>query len=328
MLPFLIPLLAIGACVFAARRHRETSSTVVSGDAGAVPSPIAVLCGFLRAGQHPPPPVILCALAEAEATHQPEIADSIVRAFVLPVVMADRAHTIASAKNANVVGAAPRHHVPLYSKEQILERETHKAQAPAPPDGGAGAGQAGQAQPVKPGESEADAIARALAEAQKQTRGMSETRAAHVAHTSHVSRGEYEIIGFAPEWDTFADRLAREAPTYLSKRHVGRWRTRRERLIELGIDPVALVGDERAQREALAAEMRDAFAHAQNGGLVDHVGTIISIDGVDHAITLSGVLGVIQVAGLEGACAWLESPADRRRFKNTTAAFTRTNGVF
>jgi len=319
MFPLLLPLLAIGACVYAARRHRAQSPTVVSG-AGAAPTPIAVLCRFLRAGQHPPPPVILCALAEAEATHQPEVADSIVRAFILPVVMADRAHTIASAKDANV-GAAPRHRVPLYSKEQTLEREAQKATSAQ-----ASASDPGQAQPAKAGESEADAIARTLAEAQKQTRGMSETRAAHVAHTSHVSRGE--IIGFAPEWDTFADRLAREAPTFLTKRHVGKFRTRRERLAELGIDPVALVGDEHAQREALAAEMRDAFEHAQNGGLVDHVGATIAIDGADHIITLSGVLGVIQVAGLEGACAWLESPADRRRFKNTTAAFTRTNGVF
>ncbi len=45
-------------------------------------------------------------------------------------------------------------------------------------------------------------------------------------------------------------------------------------------------------------------------------------------VTLSGVLGVIQAAGLEGAAAWLESPDDRRRFPGTTAAFLRTNGAF
>lgn len=328
MLVFLLPLFAIGACVVAARRHARTPA-VVSGEPG-VPSPIAVLCGFIRAGQEPPPPVILCAIAEAEATHQPEIADSIVRAFIVPTVMQHEAHSISTAKNANVdVGR------PLYSKEQIVEMEAHKADKASKPAAKSGqpGGQPGQAQPIGTNESEEDAIARTLQQAWAATRGTSDVKAARVAHTSHV-RGEHdappEIIGFAPpeQWDEFAARLAREAPDFSGKRHVGQFRARRDRLLEIGVDPYAIVGDPDAQRDALAREMADAFRHAREGGLADHVGELVHIDGAAHEITLSGVLGVIQAAGLEGACAWLERPGDRQRFRNTTAAFRRTNGVF
>ncbi len=94
------------------------------------------------------------------------------------------------------------------------------------------------------------------------------------------------------------------------------------------MDPHAIIGDPDAQRDALALEMADAFRHAREGGLADHIGRVLDSDGHAHAITLSGVLGVIQTAGLEGACSWLESDRDRQRFRNTTATFVRVNGVF
>jgi len=326
MLPFLLPILAIGACLWAAR-HRRASAAAVVGHIAAppAPSPIAVLCGFIRAGQEPPPPVILCALAEAEATHQPEIADAILHAFIVPVVRGE----ILTAKNANAVpspvGADARHRVPLYSKEQAIEREAHA------PSQASRSGGAGQAQPIAADESEDEAIARALESARTQGRGGSEMRAAHVAHTSHVTRGEPDdpgaIIGFAPPdaWDRFSSQLAREAPSFSAKRHVGQFRARRDRLAELGIDANRLIDDPVAQRSALAREMADAYARAEDSGLIaEHLGS--TIDGA--TVTLSGILGVIQVAGLEGACAWLERPSDRERHRNTSRMFARTNGVF
>jgi hypothetical protein len=61
-----------------------------------------------------------------------------------------------------------------------------------------------------------------------------------------------------------------------------------------------------------------------------HLGRPIMLPGVEHnqTITLSGMLGVIQYAGLDGATSWLEHPNDRKRFPHTTQAFLHTNGVF
>jgi hypothetical protein len=346
MFPFLLPLVAVGLCVFAARSHKRREAPVAAIVSGDTPSPLAVLCGFLRVGAEPPPPVILCALAEAEATEQHELADQIVRTFMAPVV----AGAVAAAKNANASAAkAPpayggRHHVPLYSKEQQHEQEAKKAKSanagssPRSVTEAEGRDKTNDADGKIPVQSDDD-VARAMAAMAAQHAGMSESRAAHVAHplpslaaatathAAHV-RGS-PIIGIDPQaWDAFVGRVAREAPTFASPRHVGRFRQRRERLAELDIDPDSVLADPDAQLDALDADMSDAYEHARAGGLADHVGRVVEIDGAEHEITLSGVMGVIQAAGLEGACEWLEKERDRRRFPHTTAAFTRTNGVF
>lgn len=131
-------------------------------------------------------------------------------------------------------------------------------------------------------------------------------------------------------WRQFVIQLSREDPTYSSSRHVGQFRQRRERLIELGIDPGSVLGFASAQRVALDRDLADAYKHAIDGDLVDdHVGRKIQIPGQEDAcITLSGLLGVIQCAGLDGATGWLEKAGDRKRFPHTTQAFQRTNGVF
>ncbi len=132
-------------------------------------------------------------------------------------------------------------------------------------------------------------------------------------------------------WCEFVMRLAREAPTFSSSRHVGQYRQRRDRLTELGINPNAIHGSAGAQRSALDADLADAYGHAAAGGLLtEHLGRAITMPGHNGAetITLSGLLGVIQCAGLEGAVGWLERPNDRKRFPHTTQAFLRTNGVF
>jgi len=132
-------------------------------------------------------------------------------------------------------------------------------------------------------------------------------------------------------WRQFVVRLERESPQFESSRHVGQYRQRRERLAELGIDPGAVHGSPAAQRAALDADLVDAHHHAAEGGLlVEHLGRPIAVPGREGAepLTLSGLLGVIQCAGLDGAVGWLRKLGDRKRYPHTTQAFLQTNGVF
>ena len=131
-------------------------------------------------------------------------------------------------------------------------------------------------------------------------------------------------------WRQFAALLARESPAFSSSRHVGQYRQRRERLAEFGVDPQLIQGSAAAQRQALDTDLADAYRHAAAGGLLEYLGRPIVIPGREGSapVTLSGVLGVIQCAGLDGALGWLEQPNDRKRYPHTTQAFLRTNGVF
>jgi len=131
-------------------------------------------------------------------------------------------------------------------------------------------------------------------------------------------------------WRQFVIRLEREDPSFASTRHVGQYRQRRERLAELGINPGAIQGSAEAQRAALDTDLTDAHSHAAEGGLFSHLGRTILVPGLEDRtmITLSGLLGVIQCAGLEGAANWLERPNDRKAYPHTTQAFLHTNGVF
>lgn len=132
-------------------------------------------------------------------------------------------------------------------------------------------------------------------------------------------------------WRNFVAQLSREAPEFSSSRHVGQYRQRRERLAELGIDPAAIADSAQAQRTALDTDLAEAYRHGVASELFSqHLGRPIMLPGRQSAemITLSGVLGVIQCAGLEGAVGWLERPGDRKRYPHTTQAFGRTNGAF
>ena len=62
----------------------------------------------------------------------------------------------------------------------------------------------------------------------------------------------------------------------------------------------------------------------------ENLGRLIALPGGDtaEAITLSGLLGVIQCAGLDGAVGWLTKPSDRKRYPHTTQAFMNTNGIY
>ena len=132
-------------------------------------------------------------------------------------------------------------------------------------------------------------------------------------------------------WRQFVMRLSRESPQFESSRHVGQYRQRRERLADLGIDPGAIRDNAPAQREALDRDLVDAHRHAADGGILsEHLNRAVAVPGLDGmaVITLSGVLGVIQCAGLDGAVGWLERMNDRKKYPHTTRAFLATNGVF
>jgi len=152
--------------------------------------------------------------------------------------------------------------------------------------------------------------------------------------TVTVSGRSSPIQGVKQEdWEAFVGVVSRELPSYMAQRHVGRFRHRKDRLIELGFDPGNLANDPDAQLSALRADMRDAQRRAQESGLfADHVGSHIQVPDrgamLNAQITHSGILGVIQAAGLEGAAGWLEDQEDRQRFPGTTLAFLRTNGLF
>ena len=132
----------------------------------------------------------------------------------------------------------------------------------------------------------------------------------------------------------FARRLEREAPTFQSQRHVGRYRQNKARLAEIGFDPEILVGAPDAQDAALFADVGDAYQHVIASGMADTlVGRAIvlpdtAIEDEPELVTLSGVLGVANVAGLDGAVEWFERKEDRKRYPHTTKAFQQTNGVF
>jgi len=127
--------------------------------------------------------------------------------------------------------------------------------------------------------------------------------------------------------------MSRELPTYTSAHHVGQFRQRRGRLLELGIDPETVLAYPDHQRVAFDDDMSEAYRRAHTAGLLACVGHPVEVptpDGPPQVaqVTTSGVLGVVQAAGVEGAVGWFRSPEDRRRFGGTTAVFSRANGVF
>ena len=162
---------------------------------------------------------------------------------------------------------------------------------------------------------------------------MQEAAGLHGAADRTRATGPGSPLGHVSDdaWREFVARLERESAQLNSSRHVGQYRLRRERLVELGIDPRAILGSAAAQRAALDLDLADAHRHAAEGGLVaEHIHRTIAVPGHEGTatISLSGLLGVIQCAGLDGAVGWLERPNDRRRYPHTTQAFLRTNNLF
>jgi hypothetical protein len=326
-----------------------------------VPGPIAVLGEILKIGQMPPPQVILCAIAEAESLGRQDLASDIVRAFVTPVVQrhaAARPYERGTCK----VSCSPR--AQADQRGTCAPRmEPVAPQAPQPPPQPPQVPQAPQAQVTSRPATQDELLAMLNVDPQAFLDMMSSGRQPMVdvqapsvqpsvqPSAEQSSAPAQTVVGFVPDeievqpawtpgsplgnvpddaWRQFVSRLEREAPAFDSSRHVGQYRQRRERLAELGIDPRAILGSVAAQRSALDADLADAYGHAAAGGLFEHLGRAIAVPGHDGSatITLSGVLGVIQCAGLDGAVGWLEKPNDRKRYPHTTQAFLRCNGAF
>jgi hypothetical protein len=414
-----IPLLVIGAIVIAAasRSPREAlpspAQLMFPAPAAPLPGPISVLGEFVRIGHVPPPPVIICAIAEAEAIGRCDLASDIVRAFVEPVVQQANAQLYApgpmptmehaprgeSAKFQRGVTShergscerprSPRdqhRHAPTQARDargeaafssvvplrpvapaQVASRgfaasdDEIRAMLNVDPEGFIEMVKRGgppvidvpvvetapvplpsptvQAPPIPPMPSPPAAqptdlqphpamgLPPEVVAQMQEHAGLPEA-----ADQTRASAIGSPIVGVSDDaWREFARRIERESPIYQSARHVGQYRQRRDRLVELGIDPSRVVGSVEAQRVALDADLADAHHHAVQGGLLAaYLNHPIAIPGSDElcTITLSGVLGVIQCAGLDGAVSWLESQRDRKRFPHTTAAFMHTNGVF
>lgn len=388
-----------------------------SGPPG-VPGPISVLGEILRGGQAPPPTVILCAIAEAQAIGRPDLASDIVKVFVAPVVYhhqrlrARRARPSCERgsydRGSCEISCSPRRDAdmaynvsPPPSPFQCTPGATWSAPPPVAPRAEASAAtppaatdalaqpptptiptipmasmddeinallhadparfmelvsrsgtfptQASQIQPPTPQPSPATTTAPIVTPTPvapvEQPTGLPPETVAQMQEDAGLAEAADRTRAMAramapgspipgvPDgaWRNFVVLLARESPQFSSSRHVGQYRQRRERLAELGINPASIADSPEAQRSALDADLANAHQHAVDGELfAQHLGRPVILPGVEGAltITLSGVLGVIQCAGLEGAAGWLERANDRKRYPHTTQAFLHTNGVF
>ena len=373
LIPIVLPLLTFGAVRYLARSVDASRSAASSPSATDEPSPVMVLDAFLCMGEQPPPPVVVAAIGHAEALGYRDLADELVRVFVLPAVLQGEREALPRERPR--AGAMPVTAAPTWAPAvaapaswpsagmvpapAAAPARAHAAAAPAstPSAGAAPRGASAAATPASSSQVPPPAVATTPpgtystvvpadmidAEALEVLEELASTggRAAKVellvgpgAPDPEVAAPSSPIGGVGADvWAAFVGRVAREPLTFSAPHHVGQFRARRERLRELGIDPATVIGSPEAQLAALDADMRDAYQHAHASGLVDdYLGTTLHATAGEDAqpteVTLSGVLGVIQAAGLEGAVQWLEQPADRTRFPHTTQAFLRCNGVF
>jgi hypothetical protein len=319
-------LLLVGAIALAAASKSPRAAAVSShllpaGPAVGtdVPGPIAILSQILRGGQAPPANVVFCAIAEAQARGDLDLAATIAQTFV----PAQRAPRVPATRGACALTGSPRGSCARPVVAELGACVPSASQVPAD-------GELLATLHADPTRFLQMIAARSMPASEPSTPAIDSQ--ATLDQPAIVQEAGSPIPGVSDvAWQQFVARLAREAATFSSSRHVGQYRHRRERLAEIGLDPSALEGSAAAQRAALDVDLVDAHHHATEGGLVDeHLGRAIAVPGSEGAvaITLSGLLGVIQCAGLDGAVGWLERPSDRRRYPHTTQAFLNTNGVF
>lgn len=128
------------------------------------------------------------------------------------------------------------------------------------------------------------------------------------------------------EWEDFVSKLATEKPDHRTDRHVGAYHQSVDRLSQLGLGVPETPED---QYDAMVADLIDTHGKACDAGIMkDHLAGSVSVDGTDHPVTLSGLLGLLKSAGIDGAKSWLANPSDRTKFPHTTRTFLTTNGVF
>lgn len=344
---FLLPFLVVGVALLASRHSAPTAPQAPALTSGAcAPDPLSVLEGFARSRQTPPPMVILCALAQAEAMGATDLAHSIVATYIEPVV---RAY-----ETTNPIVMPPGFVPPPPSSTFASPQQPAAFPASSPSASPAVASSFQNAAPSREQEDASvkewlDAMARGEDPHAQPSQDPEPTVAVSGAVAIDSAPPAYAppphvhslaVIAPSPlpgvsdeRWSTFATRIRREDPSFVGPRHVGMFRQSKARLAEIGLDPARLLGDREAQIHALGVDIADAFGHAHASGMLDEwVGRGIAIPGMNGnavaMITASGVLGVIQAAGLEGAADWFEKPSDHERYPHTTRAFLQTTGVF
>ena len=352
---WLLPLLIVGALAAAVARRSKSKREVYAtrrlppaavgyalpagpgaGHPGS-PGPIATLGEMLSIGQAPPPDVILCAIEEAQAIGRHDLASDIVQAFIEPII---RIRTIQQVQPPVVMPYERGSCAPARGGRSFADACYRGPSSPpftAVPVATAPA-ESGVAAPPNVDEFTAMLNSDPTRFMEMVSRNGTIPQAAPAQASAAPSQPAGSPDPGSPlpgvpdaNWCDFIARLRRESPKFNSARHVGQYRQRRERLAELAIDPASILDSPQAQRAALDADLVDAYRHGSAGNLfAQHLGRPVSVPGRDgdETITLSGVLGVIQVAGLEGAVNWLERPGDRKRYPHTTQTFLHTNNVF
>jgi len=335
---WLLPLILISAIAFtaASKSSREVVRPPLQRQfpPRALPGAISVLGAHLRVGQTPPQALIYGALAEAKALGHSDLAADIARVFLAPVPVYERGSW-----------AMPR--TPCFQADRLLlPRSPRVETSMLASSSSAAPRQATEDEILAVLHTDPGAFLAMISSGRPPVIDVQVEEAApsEIFIAPPVDAVVQEAQGVAgittpgspldgvPDdaWLDFVSRLSREAPTFDSSRHVGQYRQRRDRLAELSIDPSAIFGSPSAQRAALDVDLVDAHGHAEAGGLLEYLDRPIVVPGHEEVvkITLSGVLGVIQCAGLEGAASWLEHPGDRKRYPHTTRTFVNTNGAF
>jgi hypothetical protein len=130
------------------------------------------------------------------------------------------------------------------------------------------------------------------------------------------------------DWEEFVSKLRTQDPSFATDKHIGAYHHNRERLSQLGYEDLTkLESDEQAQYQAIEKDMSDCYQR-QAKLIRDYCGDVVSIDGNDHPVTASGLLGLMKSAGVKNAESWLANPDERKTFPHTTKMFLQTNGVF
>lgn len=125
------------------------------------------------------------------------------------------------------------------------------------------------------------------------------------------------------DWSLFANAMKIHPPEFETDRHVGAFHQRKDRLAQLKLAPGK---DEGEQYQAF---VKDCLDHMRQKKMIDeHVTSVIQIDGEDHVVSVSGLLGLMKAAGPKNAVVWIMQPENRKSFPNTTEIFKRCNNCF
>lgn len=328
---------------------------LAAGRAGraSIPGPLATLVGFMKADRVPPPVVVQHAIAEASLLGRHDLARDLAQTFPLPpgAITPPDPRTANLERERESMRAYDRereqtaHHDERHDerhedrredrREERIERElaelraAQAAQAAPPPPPSSSPGLSFVTPQDAPLPSDFDPSAYGMPD------DGGDTAVSGVLHAPVSAPASSPLPGISPDaWSAYRQALEREPATFDSARRVGRYALRKDRLRELGCNPDVLTTHPRAtelQDAALAIDAVDSAKHLRDSGTLDaHIGRAIALPGEDspRRVTLSGLLGVAQVAGLEGCIGWLENPGDRKRFPHTTKMFQRANGVF